>query len=345
MIHSKKHSRSKKLFIIFFCRIWNQSPSSICRRFKNTIMMIGTEKENEFCVDWNNNNHNDAKRRELTKQHLMRMPYISNSRNQKMAVWTDIKEILFPSCDKNCEIVLEELKKTVNYPKHEKYMYPCSPRDHVSFLRQFRYVAIGTLLVQINKIDCNQVLWKRVLKRHISPENDDHFCCSPATKGKSSRTVKEEGAFTVLKFHKVFVDRKSKSVQSSQAFVIPAFVGEKNQSGTTSHFIPLYLLGNNVPNVRKHLVDFCGHHIVRSDNPYTHCCSVEEAREITIWQFNKFGGWGRFWVLMNWKLWFGQFNIRLVEPLDSTKYCPRHSAIVVSSGHINHNHNTLIPSQ
>lgn len=263
------------------------------------------------------------------------MPYIFNPRNQKMAVWTDIKEILFPSCDKNCEIVLEELKKTVNYPKYEKHMYPCSPRDHVAFLRQFRYVAIGTLLVQINKIDCNQVLWERVLKRHISPENDNHFCCSPATKSKSSQTVKEDGSFTVLKFHKIFVDRISKSVQSSKAFVIPAFVGEKNESGTTSHYIPLYLLGNNVPNVRKHLVDFCGHYIVRSDNPYTHCCSVEEAREITIWQFNKLGGWGRVGIHVIWITYKNcdLNSVRFVGPSDRNDVIGlRPLAIVVSSG-------------
>lgn len=33
----------------------------------NIIMMIGIEKENEFCVDWNNNNYNDVKRCEFIK--------------------------------------------------------------------------------------------------------------------------------------------------------------------------------------------------------------------------------------------------------------------------------------
>lgn len=52
-----------------------------------------------------------------------------------MVVWIDIKEIFFFFCDKNCEIVLEELKKIVNYLKYEKYMYLCLLCDYVLFLR------------------------------------------------------------------------------------------------------------------------------------------------------------------------------------------------------------------
>lgn len=250
-----------------------------------TITAQTENNYNNFSVDWNTNNYNDAKRQDLTRKHLSRMPYIPNRRHKKMAVWTDVKEIFFPSCNKNCELVLEEMKLILNYPKSEKYIYPCTPSDHVAFLRQFRYVSMGTLLVQINKIDGNQVLWERVLKRHIS-ENSTQFCCLPATKSQS--TSQEETSLTVLKFQKTCI--------GSQEFLVPAIRSKQHPTGNTIQYIPLHILGNNVPNIRKEMVDFCGRHIAKFDDPMVRCCSVEEARQFTIWQFNKFSGWGRYFM-------------------------------------------------
>ncbi|XP_062578235.1 uncharacterized protein LOC134240151 [Saccostrea cucullata] len=257
-------------------------------------MTLTTEKDSDFSVNWNDNNYNDAERREHIRRHLQHMPYISNARNQKMAVWTDVKEIFFPSCTKSCDIVLRELKSILNYPKSEKFMHPCTPRDHVAFLRQFRYVSIGTLLVQINKLDYGEVsLWERVLKRHISPSKDRQFCCSPTTKGHPP--AHEEVSFTITKFQKIFVDATLDTVISSQEFLVPAIDEGKNQTGNIRRYIPLHILGNNVPIVRKRLVDFCGRHVVKFDNTISRCCSAAEAREITTWQYNRQGGWGGQW--------------------------------------------------
>ncbi|XP_061166889.1 uncharacterized protein LOC133175790 [Saccostrea echinata] len=257
-------------------------------------MTFTTEKDGDFIVNWNDNNYNDAQRREHVRRHLQHMPYISNANNQKMVVWTDFKEIFFPSCTKNCDIVLRELKSILNYPKSEKFMHPCTPRDHVAFLRQFRYVSIGTLLVQINKLDYGQVsLWERVLKKHISTSNDRPFCCSPATKSHSP--VHEEVSFTITKFQKTFVDTILDKVISSQEFLVPALDEDKSQTGNIRRYIPLHILGNIVPIVRKRLVDFCGRNVVKFDNTISRCCSAAEAREITTWQYNRQGGWGGQW--------------------------------------------------
>jgi hypothetical protein len=235
---------------------------------------------NNFSENWKSSYCNDAERQEHTRKNLSRMPYIPNERHQKMAVWTDVREILFPSCNKNCKIVLEEMKSILNYPKTEKYMHPCTARDYIAFIRQFRFVSMGTLLVRIDKIDGNQILWERVLRRHLS-ENSTQFCCLPATKTPSN--CHKKASLTILKFQK--------SCIQSKEFLVPAINSNQNQTENAIEYIPLHILGNNVPQIRTKMVEFCGNHLFKFDDPLVRCCSIEEAKQITKWQFGKFGGW------------------------------------------------------
>ncbi|KAL3891725.1 hypothetical protein ACJMK2_003975 [Sinanodonta woodiana] len=97
---------------------------------------------------------------EAARKYLDSMPCVISG-NQHMAVWSDIREIMFPLCtDPNCFIVLSALKCVLTYPRSETAMHPCSQVEHIEFLRQFRIILPGTILVDIGYLTDLAVLMK-----------------------------------------------------------------------------------------------------------------------------------------------------------------------------------------
>ena len=97
---------------------------------------------------------------EAAKQKLNHVPYIT-SNHKKMAVWSDIKEVLFISCmNMKCTVVLNALKHQLNYPASETRMHACTQTEQLLFLRQFIIVTPGTLLVDLNFLKNSETLMK-----------------------------------------------------------------------------------------------------------------------------------------------------------------------------------------
>lgn len=103
------------------------------------------------------------------EMHVQKMPKIEDD-GKYMAVWTDIKEIIFPSCsDSRCDIVIDVIKKIFNYPNQEINASPCTPKQQMAFLRNFRIVPCGTLLVNTRAVlDKMEILQSMVQKSHIT---------------------------------------------------------------------------------------------------------------------------------------------------------------------------------
>lgn len=103
------------------------------------------------------------------EMHIRKMPKIEDD-GKYMAVWTDIKEILFPSCsDSRCEIVIDVIKTIFDYPNQEINASLCTPTQQMAFLRNFRIVPCGTLLVNTRAVlDKMEILQSMVRKRHIT---------------------------------------------------------------------------------------------------------------------------------------------------------------------------------
>lgn len=106
-------------------------------------------------------------KRQLADMHMQKMPFITCNKN-RMVAWTDLKEILFPSCSHpQCDIVVKVLKLKLSYPLYEDAIHPCSPKEHVAFLRKFRIVPSGLLLVDIDSLKPHlEELWDLVKIKH-----------------------------------------------------------------------------------------------------------------------------------------------------------------------------------
>lgn len=107
----------------------------------------------------------------LAEMHIQKMPVILDDGKQ-MAVWTDIKEIIFPSCSESlCDIVLTVIKEIVGYPEDETNASPCTPKQQMAFLRNFRIVPCGTLLVNTRIVQEKIIMLKNLVRtRHLTSE-------------------------------------------------------------------------------------------------------------------------------------------------------------------------------
>jgi len=90
------------------------------------------------------------------EMHIRKMPKIED--NEKyMAVWTDIKEIIFPSCsDSRCDIVIDVIKKIFDYPNQEINASPCTPKQQMAFLRNFRIVPCNIYYLGAKSVKCTK---------------------------------------------------------------------------------------------------------------------------------------------------------------------------------------------
>lgn len=105
---------------------------------------------------------------------IAKMPHIVHQGNA-FAVWTDIKEILFPLCSHAiCNIVLNALKLKLHYPRLSLHMHPCTQMEHVSFARCLRVVYPGEMLVNLKKV--NNILpelWHIVARNHLNCKHNE----------------------------------------------------------------------------------------------------------------------------------------------------------------------------
>ncbi|XP_033727550.1 uncharacterized protein LOC117316871 [Pecten maximus] len=106
-------------------------------------------------------------RYKLASKYIDHMPHVQDS-SSRFAAWSDVKEVLFPSCsDPDCDIVLNALKIVSRYPWEESKMQPCTPKQQMKFLRNFRLVPSGTLLVDLQFVKDNiDGLWEMVWLKH-----------------------------------------------------------------------------------------------------------------------------------------------------------------------------------
>ncbi|CAC5394256.1 unnamed protein product [Mytilus coruscus] len=138
----------------------------------NNVEVNGIQSTSSI-VSFNSYKETKNKRQSISQaeMHIQKMPVI-NEEGKQMAVWTDIKEIIFPSCsDSLCDIVLTVLKEILDYPQNEQNASPCTPKQQMAFLRNFRIVPCGTLLVNTKTIQEKiQTLKSMVRTRHITTE-------------------------------------------------------------------------------------------------------------------------------------------------------------------------------
>ena len=244
----------------------------------------------------------------LAGLHIQRMPCIY-TRGCRMSTWTDVKEILFPSCsDRQCTIVLDALKQVLNYPASEADLRPCTPREHLTFLRQFRVVPAGTLLVNVDVVCKNmKSLWSHVTSKHSHTNNPHSKQCQYVSSTKGSLAQfdasknKIEGKHppkedVILTFYK-FPSQNDK--QQGEATLVPAVKQTTNKGDGSSEkkiFLPVSRLSLCLPKLKDKLIELCGNHLIHgpesSKHVLTKCCSAEEGRAITRW-FHKVHGWGR----------------------------------------------------
>jgi hypothetical protein len=138
-------------------------------RFKKEEINIPDKSDNlstSFISLEDFDNKNSISQAEM---HIWKMPKIEDD-GKYMAVWTDIKEIIFPSCsDSRCDIVIDVIKKIFDYPNQEINASPCTPKQQMAFLKNFRIVPCGTLLVNTRTIlDKIEILQSMVQKSHIT---------------------------------------------------------------------------------------------------------------------------------------------------------------------------------
>ena len=129
---------------------------------------------------------------EIAKQKVKHVPYITSG-HKKMAVWSDLKEILFISCvNVKCIVVLNALKHQLNYPASEAFMHACTQTEQLLFLYQFIIVTPGTLLVDLNCLKNSETLMKLhdmvSVKHHKSKEVNAQQCYN-MSKRKSSNDI------------------------------------------------------------------------------------------------------------------------------------------------------------
>ena len=111
-----------------------------------------------------------------------------------MAVWSDLKEILFISCvNVKCIVVLNALKHQLNYPASEALMHACTQTEQLLFLRQFIIVTPGTLLVDLNCLKNSETLMKLhdmvSVKHHKSKEVNSQQCYNMSKRKNSNDIV------------------------------------------------------------------------------------------------------------------------------------------------------------
>ncbi|ESP01370.1 hypothetical protein LOTGIDRAFT_230664 [Lottia gigantea] len=81
-----------------------------------------------------------------------KLPFIEVD-GQQMSSWIDVKELLFPKCSEpNCCEVLNCLMKKFLNPSNLNLMHPCSEKEQKLFLRQFKLVFQGCMLVSLPEV-------------------------------------------------------------------------------------------------------------------------------------------------------------------------------------------------
>jgi hypothetical protein len=116
---------------------------------------------------------------------LDHIPFVV-SNNKRMAVWTDVKEILLWCPSPHCCVVLDNLKLLLGYPTNETNMHPCSQLEQLMFLKHFMFVTHGTLLVDIDSLkDVAKLylLFQLVKEKHTKPCNNTVLNCTKMLKG------------------------------------------------------------------------------------------------------------------------------------------------------------------
>ena len=122
---------------------------------------------------------------------LNHVPYIV-SKGTKMAVWSDIREVLFLRCvHPRCTVILSALKSHLDYPASEKSMHPCSPSEQILFMKEFKALSTGTLLVDLealgNRFDL-MALYDMIKIKHDLSENEIIQSCRNMSLTKKHET-------------------------------------------------------------------------------------------------------------------------------------------------------------
>ncbi|XP_053382655.1 uncharacterized protein LOC123540702 isoform X2 [Mercenaria mercenaria] len=127
---------------------------------------------------------------------LNHLPFVVTN-NRKMAVWSDLKEIMLWCPSPQCCVVLDALKLILGYPAYERAMHPCSQLEQLMFLKHFMFVTHGTLLVDIDSLRDGArlaLLYNMVKEKHTKPNNQTVFNCT-----KMLKTFTEKYANTSFK--------------------------------------------------------------------------------------------------------------------------------------------------
>lgn len=117
---------------------------------------------------------------DLTLCRLSHLPLIF-SNEQRLASWSDIKELCLWCPNPRCMVVLNALKCLLRYPESNQHMHPCSQLEHLLFLKKFVVVLPGTLLVNIDVIQKKDViltLYQMVKQKHAQSNDQDIMECS-----------------------------------------------------------------------------------------------------------------------------------------------------------------------
>jgi len=117
---------------------------------------------------------------DIILQRLSHLAIIWSNR-QKLASWSDIREICVWCLNPNCKVVLKALKCLLRYPDSERHIHPCTQLEHLSFLKQFVVIPCGTLLVDIKAIDNKDsilTLSHMVKVKHERSRNPECVLCS-----------------------------------------------------------------------------------------------------------------------------------------------------------------------
>lgn len=117
---------------------------------------------------------------DIALMRLNHVPVIVTNK-RKMAVWSDVKELLLWCPNPKCRVVLNALKSLLGYTDSETAVHPCSQLEQLLFLKQFLFVAHGTLLVDLDIIRdaCNFRLLKHMVKeKHAKSEDPNVINCT-----------------------------------------------------------------------------------------------------------------------------------------------------------------------
>ena len=121
---------------------------------------------------------------DIARIRLDHVPFVITN-NKRMAVWSDVKEILLWCPSPHCCVVLDTLKLILGYPTYETMMHPCSQLEQLMFLKHYMFVPHGTLLVDINSLKEGSKfsqLYHRVKEQHNKPGSHPVLNCTKMLK-------------------------------------------------------------------------------------------------------------------------------------------------------------------